>query len=71
MIHHIRQTADGFISALSALGLLTISSTTADWYMKVVTFFLGCIVSVLASIYYIIAIRKDRKGGKIEKVKRL
>lgn len=71
MLHHFRQTADGLISLLSALGFFTISNTTADWVMKIVTFILGCIVSILAIIYYVQAIRRDRKGSKIEKVKRL
>jgi len=61
MIHHIRQTADGFISLVSGLGFFTISATTVDTTMKVVSFSLGCVTSVLASIYYIKAIREQKK----------
>ena len=64
MLHHIRQTADGFISTLAALGLFTISATTLDIYMKIISFVLGTTVSILAIIYYVQAIRKDKKRNK-------
>jgi membrane protein implicated in regulation of membrane protease activity len=60
MLHHIKQTADGFISLLGVLGLFTISATTVDMTMKVVSFILGSVVSILAGIYYYQAIKKDR-----------
>jgi membrane protein implicated in regulation of membrane protease activity len=69
MIHHIRNTFDGFISALAAIGFFTISGTTVDWAMKIVSFSLGSIVSVLASVYYVKAIRRDSKSrGRVEKL---
>ena len=64
MIQHIKQTADGFISLVSGLGFFTISLTTLDTTMKIVTFCLGCITSVLASIYYIKAIREQKKSKR-------
>ena len=69
MVHHIRETADGFISALGAIGLFTISANAADWTMKIISFVLGSAVSVLAIIYYSKAILKDRKSkGTLERI---
>jgi hypothetical protein len=60
MVHHIKETADGFISLLSVMGLFTISATTADWTMKVISFILGSAVSILAGIYYWKAIKSNK-----------
>ena len=68
MIHHIKQTADGFVTLLGAIGFFTISANTADWTMKIISFLLGSTVSILAGIYYWKAIKKDSNGGKVEKV---
>lgn len=61
MIHHIKETADGILGFLSGLCFFTISAASVDMTMKVVSFILGSIVSVLASIYYIKAIRKQSR----------
>jgi len=64
MLHHIRQTADGFISLVGGLGFFTISATAVDTTMKIVSFALGCVTSVLASIYYVKAIKEQKKGKR-------
>jgi membrane protein implicated in regulation of membrane protease activity len=61
MIHHIKNTADGFVGGLAAIGLFAISANAADWSMKVVSFLLGSTVSILAIIYYSRALKKDNK----------
>lgn len=64
MVQHIKETADAFVSSLAAIGLFSISANTADWTMKIISFLLGSTVSVLASVYYIKAIRKDKRKIK-------
>jgi hypothetical protein len=64
MIHHIKETADGVLGFLSGLCFFTISAASVDMTMKVVSFLLGSIVSILASIYYIKAIRGQKKSRK-------
>jgi membrane protein implicated in regulation of membrane protease activity len=70
MLHHIKQTADGFITLLGAIGFFSISANTADWTMKIISFLLGSIVSILAAVYYYRAIKNDnkKKSINVEKV---
>ena len=59
MLHHIKQTADGLATLIGGLGFFAVSANVADWTMKIISFILGCVVSIFAIIYYYQAIRKD------------
>ena len=61
MIHHIRDTADGFTALVGGLGFFAISMNTLDTTVRIVSGILGGIASICAIIYYINALRKNKK----------
>lgn len=61
MIHHIKQTADGFITLIGGLGFFAVSVTTLDTTVRIVSGILGGVASLCAIVYYINAFITNNK----------
>ena len=58
MLQHIKDTLLGIIKSVGAISMFAVTWETMDITMKLVTFLLGTILSILAIRYYVLATKQ-------------
>ena len=64
MLQHIKDTLLGIIKSVGAISMYAVTWESVDITMKVITFFVGTVLSILAMRYYVIATKQLKAKNK-------